>query len=361
MSALKIWQSVFQKMVMANLIPSITIAGQEISEVAPHPFVIAEVASAHEGDLDRALAITDAAVEAGADCVKYQIWSRGESFTADHPHYAVFGDIEFSREQWLRLMAHARSRGIAVGVDVDDAASMALALEGGADLLKLRTSNLDHRKLLGEVAASGKPIILATGASTLDEVTRGVETLRGAGAADIVLMHGFQAFPTASSDTHLRGLRPLRERYGHVVGYADHADGGSPLAVFLPAAALAFGACVIEKHISIDREKGTEDFESSLNGPAFRLMVEQLREVSLALGEVDHTLTEAERAYRSRFKKSLATRVPIPAGHVVTSEMIAFKVGGRSGIPIDQLDTVVGRQATAAIPQDVLIERGMLS
>jgi len=336
------------------------IGHHDVGESAPSAFIIAEVASAHEGDVDRAQAITRAAAEAGADCVKYQIWSRDECFASDHTQYEVFGRLEFSRAQWLQIMGHAHSLGISIAADVDDVASTQLALEGGAELLKIRTTNLAHHELLEVAARSGRPIGLATGASTPEEITRGLDVLVKHGARDVVLMHGFQAFPTTAADTHLRSLSQLRQQFGMLVGYADHADGDSPLAYLLPAAALAAGACMIEKHITIDREEQTEDFESSLNGPQFKIMVDQLKQVTQALGTAVHDLTEAEHAYRARFKKSLVSRCEITIGQTVTADMLAFKIGARLGIAIDQADVIVGATAAVDIAADSIIQRDMV-
>ncbi|MAE67723.1 MAG: hypothetical protein CMJ18_26000 [Phycisphaeraceae bacterium] len=336
------------------------IGSHEVSEVAEHPFVIAEPASAHEGDVDRAIALTDAAVAAGADSIKYQIWSRDELLTPAHAQFDDFGAIELSRDQWLDVMSHARTKAICIAADVDDVASTKLALEGGAELLKVRTTNLAHAELLRFVAESGLPIALATGASTMEEIAYGLDVLDRYGAKDIMLIHGFQAFPTAPVDTHLRALGLLRERFGRLLGYADHADGDSPLAYLLPTAALAAGACAIEKHISIDREKRTEDFEASLNGPEFARMVQQLREVWQSLGEADHEMNDAERGYRKRFKKSIVSRDAIARGEIIDEQKLVFRIGGETGFPIDELASVVGRRAAVEIPALSVIRAEML-
>ena len=234
------------------------IAGCEVSETAAHPYVIAEMASAHEGSVERAKDITRAAIEAGADSIKYQLWSRDENTTPQHCEYGVLGEIELTRDQWLDVMAYARSLGTTISVDVDDIPSLELALEGGAEALKIRTTNIAHLELLECVASCGKPILLATGAATLDEVAKAIAVLEDR-AADLVLLHGFQAFPTRPGDTHLRTLPLLKQRFAKLMGYADHADGNSPLALLLPAAAVAAGACLIEKHITIDRQRFTQD------------------------------------------------------------------------------------------------------
>lgn len=331
------------------------IDGREVGDTAAAPYVIAELGSTHEGRIERAEALTRAAVDAGADAVKFQIWSRDENTTPDHPDYPVLGPLEFDADQWRHLLGFARALGATVMVDVDDPPAVGLAVECGASALKIRTTNIGHPELLRQVAAQGLPVLVATGASTMAEIEPAVGVLQEHGARDLILLHGFQAFPTPAADTHLRTIGLLRQRFTHPVGYADHADGGSPLAFLLPAAALAAGACVIEKHLSIDRERETQDFESALNGPEFAHLVARLRDVWAALGRPEHDLSAAEQTYRERFKKSAVARRAIAAGEPIDADMLAFKRAPRLGIGPRDVDQLIGRRAAVDIPADALV------
>ena len=322
----------------------------EKTAFTPSPYIVAEMASAHMGEVERARAITAAAVEAGAHAIKYQIWSRDAGTTPDHEDYEALGELEFCRTEWLDIMAFAAAQGIDVAVDVDDLESLAVALEGGVDILKIRVSNIACHELLESVAKTARPVLLATGASTTEEISVALEILLHNGAQDLVLMHGFQAFPTQPADTHLRALRFLATHYSHPVGYADHADSNSPLASLIPVAALAAGARVIEKHITIDREKETHDFESALNGPEFKLLVQQLEQVRTALGTDEHPMTAAENAYRDRFRKSVVAAVDIGAGETITALHIGFKRSGVPGTAPDEAPGILGKAAIADIP-----------
>ncbi len=327
-------------------------SGVAISEFMARPYVVAEVASAHEGSVERAKAIARAACDAGADAVKFQVWSRDEGVTPDHPDYETLGRIEFSPAQWGDILENARALGLTVAADVDDQASMNLALAHGVELLKIRTSNLAHHAFLTAVAAVGKPILLAVGAATTAEIETALRVLDDKQARQVVLLHGFQAFPTQPGDTHLRTLGHLRQRYGRPVGYADHADGDSPLAFLLPAAALAAGACLIEKHITLDREKRTEDYESSLNPPDFARLIEQLRQVWAALGSAQRELTPAEQKYRLRFNKCIVARRDIAAGSVIETGMLAFKRSGKPGLPPDEAHRLIGKRTARPLAAD---------
>ncbi len=334
---------------------SMRIGLKAISQEAEFPYVIAEMASAHEGQLDRVRAIMQAAAQAGADAIKFQIWRRDEIVTADHQSYDEFGRIEFSRKEWLVILSEALSLGVDVLADVDDEVSVDLAVEAGVQALKVRSTNVSYPQLLRKVADTGLPIILATGGSTVNEIGKTVALLDACGAADLLLMHGFQALPAQVAETHLRTLATLKKLFGKPVAYADHADGDSHLAEILPIAAIAAGACAIEKHITIDRENHTLDWQSSLNGPEFKRMVERLREIWTAMGCGDHELTDAEHAYRERFRKSIVARCDIPISQQLTAENIGFKISSQTGLPPSDAPRLIGKVACVNIKADTLI------
>ena len=336
------------------------IGKREISPTAEQPFIIAELGSTHEGQVDRAKKLTEAAAVAGADAVKFQIWQREHVCTPDYPHYQTFGELEFSIQQWHGILSFARSTGLIILADVDDEESTDLALEGGVAGLKIRSTNLSYPVLLQKVAATGKPIIVSNGASTTSEIANALSVLEEAGATDILLIHGFQAFPTSIKDTHLRSIGFLAEHFGKLVGYADHADGDSPMAFILPSAALAAGACVIEKHLSIDRELHTEDWESSLNPNEFARLVKQLRLVWQSLGRGEHDLTEAEQNYRTRFKRSIVAARDIARKQRIEPDDLTFKIAANTGLAPNQVDRLIGKRAAADIPANALLSEQML-
>ena len=336
------------------------IAGVEISGNAPRPYVIAEIASAHEGSVSRAKEIAQAAAEADADAVKFQIWQREEGYTPDAPEYSELKEFEFSSDEWMDILTHARTLGLAVLADVDDERCLQLALQGEVDGLKIRSSNLSNPFLLVKVARTRLPILVGTGASSLEETANGVSALEEQDVKEMVLLHGFQAFPTRVEDTRLSVLRQMSERFGKLIGYADHADGGSLLAFLLPAAALGAGACVIEKHLTIGRESHASDWESSLDPPEFAQLVCQLREVWKAIDTGQDDLTDAERAYRDRFKKTIVARRDIAKGERIDEPAIAFKCAGKLGLSPDKLLFVLGKRAVVRIPVHTVISESML-
>jgi len=335
------------------------IGPKEVSEESCRPYIVAEVASTHEGDPELAKAVAQAAIEAGADAVKFQIFRTEELFTRDHKDYESARQVELSPEAWLDVLAFVKSLGGTVMADVDDEVCMRIALEGGVDALKVRSSNISNQRMLKTFASADKPILLATGASTTHEIARALEVLESSGAKEILLIHGFQAFPTKAEDCRLREIGFLRERFGKPVGYADHADGGSYLAFALPIAAISAGAVLIEKHITLVREQHGEDWHSSLNPPEWKRMVEELAEVWQALGKADQGLSDAEKEYRRLFKKSIVSRRRISRGEVVEEEMLAFKRAGCVGLHPDKVHGIIGKRAHADISEDQPLQADM--
>ena len=322
----------------------ITIAGKEIGDGAA-PYIVAEIACAHEGDPDRARALIDCAAAAGADAVQLQVFFVRNLISPRSPHFEAATSLEIPEDAWPGLIEHARGTGLHVWANVFDNQTLGIALAGGVRALKLHSSDLENPILLEAVAGAGQPLSLAAGGATLDEIGRSVDFLRGHGADDIILMHGFQAFPTKPEDAHLRFIGALRERFGCLVGYQDHTDGATPLAFTLPLAAVGFGACVLEKHITDDRSRRGTDYEAALGPADFKRFVEMARALYDAIGDgEERRLSEAERGYRERMKKHIVAARDIAAGETIVPDMLAF-LRGVDGLSPWQVSTLVGRVA----------------
>ncbi len=336
------------------------ILDKEISNSAPNPYIIAEIASSHEGNVERAKRIVNSAAEANADAVKFQIWRRDDYCTPDHPDYEVLGQLQFDPQQWHEILGYAKSTGMALLADIDSEACLDIALDCVVDGLKIRLSTFGNTDFLAKIASTGKPLFITCGGATLAEIDETISTLESNGASDIVLLHGFQAFPTLVEDTHLRTIGLLRQQFGKVVGCADPADGDSHLAFDLPIAALAAGACVIEKHITIDRELKTQDFESSLNPPEFEQLIKRLRKVWIALGRSKHEFTEAELAYRKRFKKFIVAKTDISSGEEITSDSLSYKACGKLGMLPSEATKIIGRRTVVHIQANTPLSMEMV-
>ena len=312
--------------------------------------VVAEMACAHEGGVERALAIAGAAADSGADAIQLQLFQAEQLVSRRLPAFEQAKQLELSPESWRAVFAEARSRGLECWANVFDEASLALAVESGASVLKLHSTDLSNPRMLDAVGASGRPLSVAVGGSTLNEIDSALERLRGRGAEQLVLMHGFQAYPTSPADSHLRFLATLRRVFDLPVGYQDHTDGGSLLAFVLPSIAIGLGAAVIEKHITDDRSRRGIDHEASLGPEDFSRFVASMRGSDESLGLARYrTPAGAEAAYRERMKKCVVAARGLPEGHILTESDLVFVRSSPGGVSPARADELVGGRLRRAV------------
>lgn len=290
-----------------------------------HPtLVIAEMASAHEGKTDLAHRLVDAAAEAGAEAVQLQLYVAEHLVSPDRWDFPMTKAYEIAQDDWPGIMAHAQEAGLLVWANVFDEPSLGTALRAGADVLKLHCSDTSNPVMLDAVARTGKPVSLSLGGATPDEAAQALFRVREGGADDVILMHGFQAFPTATEDSRLGYLRTLRQMFGCVVGYQDHTEGGDEMAWALPLVAIALGASILEKHYTLNRAEKGPDYQSALDPDVLAHFVERV-ETDRALGTGTITpFSDPEQAYRTRMKKHLVAARRIEAGEVLSPDMVAL-------------------------------------
>lgn len=322
------------------------------------PYIIAEIASSHEGRPELAARLFNLAAGTGADAVKFQIFQRDSLLSSFHPKFASFGEIEMSAEAWEELLREAGRSQVDVIVEVFDEASLEIAERSGVvKAYKLPTSDIGNHPFLARVAASGKPVLPAVGGALMDEITAAVGVLRSAGAARIVLMHGFQSYPTRIEDTNLERLRVLARTFGLEIGYADHVDAEDrELARALPLMAMAAGCTVIEKHITDARSRKGRDRFSALNPDEFADFVALMRRVAPAMGSAADILTPAEETYRREMKRQAVAARPLAAGTRLSMADVAFKRTFRSGLSHADTALLIGRVLTTAKQADEPID-----
>ncbi len=292
--------------------------------------IIAEIANAHQGDPTQAATLARLAAEAGADAVKFQVYTAAELLTRSHPRYAHFEKQAFSREEWTTLLAEARSLNATVYCDVFGLESLAMVGALGVDHVKIHSSDMGNLPLLQQAARVARRILLGAGGCGLREIARAVRTLREAAPAQppqLVLLHGFQSYPTAIEDTRLERLLAFRNEFGDVceVGYMDHVAGDDPMAFHLPLMAAAMGATVLEKHVTLDRAAQGVDYYSSLEPAELAAFVTQARRAETALAGGCAAFSEPERQYRRATGKHWVAARALPAGRVLAGEDLVMK------------------------------------
>jgi N,N'-diacetyllegionaminate synthase len=330
-------------------------------------FVIAEAGVNHNGDLGLAKALVDAAVGARADAVKFQTFRAERLVTRTAPkakyqvqttgeqesQFQMLKRLELDEPSHRALMDHCHGRGILFLSSPFDEESCDFLDALGVAGFKLPSGELTNIPFLRHAASKGKPLILSTGMATLDEVARAVDAVREAGCRQLVLLHCVSNYPAAPADANLRAIAALREVFGVPAGFSDHTEG---YAVAL--AAVALGACVLEKHFTIDRSLPGPDHRASIEPDALAALVAGVRQVEAALGDgiKRPAVSEADTARATR--KSLVALREIGAGERLEPEMVGMRRPG-TGMEPDRLGELLGRRARAEIAEGSLLDPAM--
>ena len=318
------------------------------------PYIIAEIASAHEGEAEFAKRLVARAAETGADAVKLQIFRRDTLLSRFHHKFDAFGIIELTETEWREVLVDAAATGMDVLVEVFDEASLALAEASGVvSGYKLPTSDIANFDLIRRIGETCKPLYLAVGGATLDEVKAALDVMDDDFRARVVLMHGFQSFPTKVEDTNLARLRTLADAFGLPVGYADHVDADDGMqSLTIPAMAIGAGAVVIEKHMTENRSLKGRDYYSSLNPDEFAAFVQSIRLLWTAMGNPRLDLSVAEKDYRRLMKRQAVMTQDARAGTVIDSSLIVYKRIGRDGLSPSEAGALLGRRLKTAKQAD---------
>ncbi len=313
-------------------------------------FIIAEMANAHEGNLETAVAIVNAAAKAGADAIKFQVFTAEELAVPSYTHFGLYKKLEMQKQDWSHLIEKARDLKLKIYADVFGIESAELMETFRIDGFMIHAADILNKPLLKKVGSFGRNLILSLAGSNWPEVMEAVSTVKSVGNSSILLMHGFQGYPTVFADSHLNKIRLIQDKFNLPVGFASHVDGASPEATYLPILAVCAGASTIEVHITLDRSKKGLDYYSSLEIDQFAYMVNQLRKTELALGSPSLDITESELKYRLGHRKHLIVTRDMKPGEIIQMEDIAFK--RIDNPPIDSvldLDSVIGSSLTTTI------------
>ncbi|MGX1165365.1 sialic acid synthase SpsE/sugar phosphate isomerase/epimerase [Bradyrhizobium sp. USDA 372] len=320
-------------------------------------YVIAEIGNNHNGDFDRAIALVDAAVAAGTDCAKFQMRKldevyRASSLSGKDDDLAVEYTLDLLRRfelptaQQKKIAEYCATKGIEYLCTPWDAKSVAV-LEGfGVKAYKVASADLTNLPLLARLAATGKTLIVSTGMSTTDEIKAAAKFLDDRNAS-YVLLHCQSTYPAALHNIHLRFMETLREIHP-VVGYSGHERG-----IAVSTAAVALGAVVIERHITLDREMEGPDHAASLEPEEFKALVSGIREVEAARGEklAERALSQGELINRENLAKSLVAARDLSAGTVISERDISVKSPGQGLSPL-KMPALLGRKLTRTMVAD---------
>jgi N,N'-diacetyllegionaminate synthase len=325
-------------------------------EIGPgHPcFVIAEAGVNHDGDLVLAHRLIDEAADAAADAVKFQTFTPELLVSPSAPKatYQNERDNSPTQAEMLRRLAldedahielkdHAQSRDLIFLSSVFDSPAVELLDRLEVAAIKIPSGELTNAGLLREVAATRRPVLMSTGMATLDEVDRAMEPFIETGSS-VALLHCVSSYPAPPAEVNLRAIGTLRDRFHVPVGWSDHT-----LGITIAGAAVALGANVIEKHLTLDRNMAGPDHLASLEPPDFEAMVASIREIESALGDGTKMPSPAESEIAMVARKSLHWRRAVAVGEPITADdLVALRPG--TGLPPTELEHVVGR--SVAVP-----------
>lgn len=328
-------------------------------------FVVAELSGNHNGDFARAEALVDAAIDAGADAIKLQTYT-ADTMTIDcdsacfrvelneawagHTLYSLYQLAATPWDWQPRLKARAEARGVPLFSSPFDPSAVDF-LEGmGVALYKVASFELGDLELLRKIGSTHKPVILSRGMATAGEIATALETLRGAGAGGIALLHCVSAYPAAPEEMNLRTIPDLAQRFQVLSGLSDHTLGTS-----VAVASVALGACVIEKHFTLRRADGGPDASFSLEPAEFAELVKQVRQVSAALGQPSYEPGPNELKARA-YRRSLFVVQDIQAGELLTARNVrAIRPG--HGLEPALLPAVLGQRASVALTRGTPLRR----
>ena len=320
-------------------------------------YIVAEISANHRQQFDEAVKLVEAAKEAGADAVKLQTYTPDTlTIQSNRPEFQIGGGTLWDGKTLYDLYAEAympwewqpKLKQVAAELEIDlfsspfDKTAVDFLEEMGVPAYKIASFEIVDIPLIEYIASKGKPVIISTGMATLAEIDEAVQTARGAGASQIALLKCTSAYPALPEEMNLRTIPHLAEAFGVPVGLSDHTSG-----IAVPVAAVALGACIVEKHFTLSRSIPSPDSAFSLEPQEFRAMVAAIRTAEKGLGEVRYEISQQEA--RSRvFRRSLFVVKDIKAGEVFTEENLRSIRPGY-GLHPRHLKDILGRRAARDI------------
>lgn len=325
-------------------------------------FIIAEAGVNHNGDVDIARQLIDAAYDAGADAVKFQTFKADNLVTKNAPkanyqkettgggnQYEMLKKLELSLEEHTLLKNYCEFKGIMFLSTPFDFESVNLLEQIDVPLYKISSGDLTNIPLISYVANKNKPVILSTGMSNLGEVEEAVEAIKECGNDNIILLHCTSNYPTTYEDVNLNAMITMKSAFKLSVGYSDHT-----LGIEIPVAAVAMGAKVIEKHFTLDKNMNGPDHRASLNPQELKIMVKSIRNIEKAFGDGIKRCNKNEKNTKNAARKSIVAAKEIKEGEKITYDNITFK-RPENGLSPSYVKFVVGKNAVCSIEKDEIV------
>lgn len=331
-------------------------------------FIIAEAGVNHNGSLEMALQLVDAAVDARADAVKFQTFIAEKIVTpnaskADYQKETtgynesqldMLKKLELSFDDIRKIKNYCENRGIIFLSTPFDDESVDFLNEIGVLAFKIASGDITNHPFLEKIARKGKPIIISTGMCYLSEVDEAVRVLQNAGCDQMALLHCVSIYPADSFDVNLKAMQTMAAAFKVPIGYSDHTMG-----IEIGVAAAALGACILEKHFTLDKNLPGPDHRASLEPSELNALIRAIRTVEVALGHGRKEPVEKEVNNKISGRRSIVIARDLSAGERLTNKMIVFKRPG-TGLPPSMVNYVIGRNIKVDIHAGTILKMDML-
>ncbi|MEO5367371.1 MAG: N-acetylneuraminate synthase family protein [Magnetococcus sp. WYHC-3] len=334
---------------------SFSLGGRLVGDGAPC-VIIAEAGCNHGGRREDAVALVRAAAQSGADYVKFQTF-RAQALLRREGNPELYGlleGLELDADAHGELLRVAREAGVDFLSTPFDEASLELLASLDPSAVKIGSFELTHTPLLAAAARLGKPLLISTGMATLGEVEQALDVVLAQGNDRIVLLHCASTYPSVAADLNLAAMETLRRAFGFPVGLSDHYPG-----IESALAAVALGAAVVEKHVTLDRNQPGLDHAFSLEPHQFRAMVQGIRQVEAMRGDGQKRPRQREQAVRQSGRRILVASRDLPVGTVLSAADLACKRPGvaapETALPASALSQVLGRRTRDPMPRDAVV------
>jgi sialic acid synthase SpsE len=333
------------------------------------PYIIAEIGANHNGDIDLAKKMIDSAVECGCDAVKFQSWTpdsliakeeydRNQSYDDGDGGKKHFGSLKemvgkyyLRPEQHFELNEYCKNKGVDFCSSPFSNSEVDLLMKLEVPFFKIASMDINNIPFLKYMAKTMKPIVISTGMSTLAEIETAVKTVNEEGNNDIILLHCISIYPPKDEDIHLRNITMLQQAFNLPVGFSDHSFGSS-----IPLASVVLGACLIEKHFTLDKEYPGWDHAISANPEEMKIICHDSKKINAALGNLYRTVSKDEEEKKAKFRRSIVSAKPMKKGTIITENDIVYKRPG-TGIPPNEYGYVVGRKLNCDLEADEVLNR----
>ena len=327
-------------------------------------FIIAEAGVNHNGSLELAKKLIDAAKESGADCVKFQTYVSKNlvsknAVKADYQklqteneesQYEMLKKLELSFNSFAELSDYCKIKNIEFMSTAFDFDSIDFLNELGMNMWKIPSGDITNLPYLIKIAKLKKPVILSTGMSTMEEIENAIKVFNDISSEMITVLHCTSEYPTPYNDVNLRAMLTIKDKFGVNIGYSDHTKG-----IEIPIAATAMGATVIEKHFTLDKNMDGPDHKASLEPHELKAMVDSIRIIDLALGDGVKQPAKSEVKNMAVARKSIIAKVNIKVGDIFSEENLTIKRPGYGISPMKWFD-IIGKVAKRDFKEDELIE-----